>query len=181
MLPLACEYFLQDNVYDDLVIEYHGNSIPEWFTYRSAENHVNVELPLDWSYDKFSGYATCVVFKRKKPVNTFKEGYSVKNFDGASLITENYFPPFIQNFDGASLIWLHYRRVKTRAWKEAKNFVTFSFFENNKEDVEVKECGVRLICDEDIQQEAHLSMLQGLPTLSQRGNKRFGAFRSDKR
>ena len=51
---------------------------------------------------------------------------------------------------------------------EAKNFVTFSLEENN-EDVEVKEFGVRLICDEDIEQEADLSMLQGLPTPTQHG------------
>ncbi|GKC46160.1 hypothetical protein Tco_1063882 [Tanacetum coccineum] len=57
----------------------------------------------------------------------------------------------------------------TREWKEAKNFVTFSFLEeNDNEDVEVKECGVTLICDEDIQ-EADLSMLQGLPTPTQHG------------
>ncbi|GJR50543.1 gag-pol polyprotein [Tanacetum coccineum] len=39
----------------------------------------------------------------------------------------------------------------------------------NDEEVEVKEFGVRLICDEDIQQGAHLSMLQGLPTPTQHG------------
>ncbi|GJZ43912.1 hypothetical protein Tco_0591167 [Tanacetum coccineum] len=64
------------------------------------------------------------------------------------------------------MICLHYTRF-TWEWKEA-NFVTFSFEENN-EDVEVKEFGVRLIYDEDIQQEAHLSMLQCLPTPTQHG------------
>ncbi|GJS97570.1 NB-ARC domains-containing protein [Tanacetum coccineum] len=57
----------------------------------------------------------------------------------------------------------------TREWKEAKNFVTFCFKENN-EDVEVKECGARLICDGDLQQDVtNLSMFQDLPTLSQHG------------
>nr|GEY37398.1 NB-ARC domains-containing protein [Tanacetum cinerariifolium] len=86
------------------------NSIPEWFTNRCRENHVKVELPsADWCYDKnFRGFGTYVVFKCKKPFNTFN-GYSEKNFDGASLKGPG------------------------------------------SKDVEVKECGARLICDEDIQ------------------------------
>ncbi|GKE10841.1 NB-ARC domains-containing protein [Tanacetum coccineum] len=41
-------------------IIYHGNSIPEWFTNKSMGNHVEVQLPSDWCYDKFRGYGTCV-------------------------------------------------------------------------------------------------------------------------
>ncbi|GKD40097.1 NB-ARC domains-containing protein [Tanacetum coccineum] len=154
---------------------YYGNSIPEWFTNRSMENHVKVELPSDWCYDKFRGYGTCVVFKCKKSFSTF-EGYSVKNFDGASLTLEDYFQDFIEycfaneviGIQDSYMIWLHYRKY-TREWKEAKNFVTFCFEENN-EDVEVKECGARLICDGDLQQDVtNLSMFQDLPTLSQHG------------
>nr|GFA12581.1 NB-ARC domains-containing protein [Tanacetum cinerariifolium] len=59
-------------------------------------------------------------------------------------------------------------RRDTREWKEAKKFITFCFEENN-EDVEVKECGVRLICGEDLEQQTDLSMLQGLPTPTQHG------------
>ncbi|GJV18209.1 NB-ARC domains-containing protein [Tanacetum coccineum] len=172
------EFFSQDIGCSDFDIVYYGNSIPEWFTYRSRENHVKVELPsADWCYDKFWGFGTCVVFKCRKPFNAV-EGISVKNFDGASLKGPDYFSLYgaflkkeVIGIHGSYIIWLHYRRVKTGAWKEAKKFVTFSFFEENNEDVEVKECGVRLICDEDIQQEADLSMLQGLPTPSQHGGK----------
>ncbi|GKF56171.1 hypothetical protein Tco_0166511, partial [Tanacetum coccineum] len=146
--------------YFELDIVYHGNSMPEWFKNRSRENHVKVELPSDWCRSKFRGYETCVVFKCKKPLSIFK-GYSVKNFDGASLIPNNYFPNDLMEFvkrevigiQDSYMIWLHYTRY-TWGWEEAKNFVTFSFFQQNK-DVEVKECGVRLICDEDLQQ-AHL-------------------------
>ncbi|GJU76922.1 NB-ARC domains-containing protein [Tanacetum coccineum] len=177
------EFFLQDNVYSVLDILYYGNSMPEWFTNRSRENHVKVELPSDLSYDKnFRGFGTCVVFKYKKPFSIF-EGFSVKNFDGAFLMAIDFFSHVFEEFffcvnsDGASeigirescMIWLHYTK-DTRRWNGAKNFVTFSLEENN-EDVEVKECGVRLVCDEDIQQEAHLSMFQGLPTPTQHGGK----------
>ncbi|GJR42664.1 NB-ARC domains-containing protein [Tanacetum coccineum] len=50
-------------------------------------------------------------------------------------------------------------------WKEVKNFVTFG---SEDEDIEVKEMGVRLVCDEDLNQ-VDLSMLQDLPTLSPHG------------
>nr|GFC89153.1 NB-ARC domains-containing protein [Tanacetum cinerariifolium] len=101
--------------------------MPEWFTNRSREKHVKVELPsADWCYEKkFRGFGSCVVFKCKRPFNRFK-GYSINNFDGASLKVPDYF-----SLIGAFLkkgihdvIWLHYRREKTGAWKEAKNFVT---------------------------------------------------------
>ncbi|GJY78867.1 NB-ARC domains-containing protein [Tanacetum coccineum] len=170
-----CEFFLQDIPYYYLNIAYHGNSMPEWFTNKSRENHIKVELPSNWCYDNyFRGFGTCVVFKCKKPLCTFR-GYSLKNFDGASLIP-NYFPHVIEEFlkrevigtQDSYMIWLSYTR-DTWGWKNAKNFVTFSFFEENNEDVEVQECGVRLICDEDIEQEADLSMLQGLPTPTQDG------------
>ncbi|GJS36996.1 NB-ARC domains-containing protein [Tanacetum coccineum] len=168
-----CEFFLQDSGYYTLDIIYHGNRMPEWFTNRSRENHVKVELPSHWGYDKnFRGYGTCVVFKCKKPFNTF-EGYSIKNFDGAS-IAENYFPIAFTEFlkrgvigtQDSYMIWFRYTRY-IREWIEAKNFVTFCFEED--EDIEMKEFGARLIFDEDIEQEAHLSMLQGLPTPTQDG------------
>ncbi|GKF90330.1 hypothetical protein Tco_0264293 [Tanacetum coccineum] len=172
-----CEFFLQHNVYSNLNIIYHGNSIPEWFTNRSlGENHVKAELPSYWSYDTFWGYGVCVVFKCKKPFKKFK-GYSIKNFDGASLMIEKHGPYVTKEFlkkEGIGIhesymIWLNYSS-DTWGWKEAKNFVTFSFFEENNEDVEVKECGVRLICDEDLEQDVtNMNMFQDLPTPSQHG------------
>nr|GEZ05679.1 NB-ARC domains-containing protein [Tanacetum cinerariifolium] len=168
-----CEFFLQDGAYFSLDIVYHGNSIPEWFTNRSMENRVKVELPSDWCYDNFRGFGTCVVFKCKNPCKY--KGYSVKSFDGATMITEDYFLHVFKEFfkrevigiHESYMVWLRYTR-ETWKWKDAKNFVTFGFEENN-EDVEVKECGVRLICDEDIHQATDLSVLQDLPTPTQHG------------
>nr|GEV45066.1 NB-ARC domains-containing protein [Tanacetum cinerariifolium] len=149
----GCEFFrLPASTSGFLDYLYYGNSVAEWFTNRSRENQVKVELASDWCYDKkFRGYATCVVFKCKRPFSKLK-GYSVKNFDGSSLIPNNSFC-IIMNIGGiheSDMIWLHYTNL-IEEWKEAKNFVTFSFEENN-EDYEVKEFGVRLICDEDVQQ-----------------------------
>ncbi|GJT82997.1 NB-ARC domains-containing protein, partial [Tanacetum coccineum] len=137
-----------DSSYSYLDIIYHGNSIPEWFTNRSRENHLKCKKP--WIY----------------------KGSSVNNFDGAS-IAENYFPDAFMNFlkrevigtQDSYMIWLHYTRDIER-WKEAKKFVTFSFFEENKEDVEVKECGVRIICDEDIHQKTEGTFSSPSPSRS---------------
>ena len=65
------------------------------------------------------------------------------------------------------MIWLHYTTSEIQKQKlnleEAKNFVTFCFDEN--EGIEVKEMGVRLVWDEDLDQEADLSMFQDIPSL----------------
>nr|GEW51635.1 NB-ARC domains-containing protein [Tanacetum cinerariifolium] len=101
--------------------------------------NVSIDREGYWCYDKnFRGFGTCVVFKCKKPFNTLKKGYSVKNFDGASLLTVNYIPYVINEYlkkeeigiHESYMIWLHYT-MYTWGWKEAKNFVTFSFLEEN--------------------------------------------------
>ncbi|GKA23161.1 NB-ARC domains-containing protein [Tanacetum coccineum] len=157
-----------DYAYSFLDITYRGNHIPEWFTNRSRENPVKVELPTHWRFNKFRGYGTCLVFKRKKPCE-YKR-YSVNNFDGAFMTRQYYIPHVIVKFLNKEeigihepyMIWLHYTNY-TREWKEAKNFVTFCFFEENNEDFEVKECGVRLICEEDLEQQvANMGMFQDL-------------------
>ncbi|GJV77760.1 hypothetical protein Tco_1509344 [Tanacetum coccineum] len=152
-----CEFFrLPGSSIERMDIIYDGNSIPEWFTNKSMGNHVKVELPSEWCFNKFRGFGTCVVFKRKKPFRTF-EGYSVKNFDGSSF--GRFFPyNHREYFEGkpikineSYMIWLHYTSDTWEEWKEAKNFVTFCFLEN--ENIEVKECGARVVSDEDLEQD----------------------------
>ncbi|GJZ65687.1 hypothetical protein Tco_0622383 [Tanacetum coccineum] len=61
------------------------------------------------------------------------------------------------------MIWLHYTSDIWEEWKEAKNFVTFCFLEN--ENIEVKECGARVVSDEDLEQD----IINVFDRLSQRG------------
>ncbi|GJU93317.1 NB-ARC domains-containing protein [Tanacetum coccineum] len=151
-----CEIFRfpRSNMHN-LDIMYEGNSIPEWFTNKSMGSRVKVELPLDWSFSKLRGYGICVVFKRKIPSIHF--GYSVENFDGAYLgrYDPNYYTEYFKGkplrMDESDMIWLSYMTKYIRTLKEAKNFVTFCFDEI--EDIEVKKMGVRLVCDEDSNQE----------------------------
>ncbi|GJS44134.1 hypothetical protein Tco_0569177 [Tanacetum coccineum] len=142
-----CEFFrLQLSSIGNMNIIYHGNSIPDWFTNRSTENYVKVELPSDWC----RGFGTCVIFKRKKLCEFI--AHSVKNFDGSSL-GNGYSYDLKEYFEGkpirnneSYMTWLHYEK-NTQDWKEAKNFVTFCLYENDE--IEVKEYGARLICDEE--------------------------------
>ncbi|GJZ43997.1 NB-ARC domains-containing protein [Tanacetum coccineum] len=138
-------------------IVYPGNSIPEWFINKSMGNHVKVELPSDWCYDKFRGYGTCVVFKRKIPRESIR--YSIKNFDGSSLggcYERKCFEGKPIRMNEPYKVWLHYT-WNTSEWKEAKNVVTFCFGEDK--DVEVKEFGARLICDGDLEQDVTNSII----------------------
>lgn len=149
---------------------YEGKSIQNWFTNKSLGNQVKVELPSDWSFSKLKGYGVCVVFKRKKPFTDF--GYAVKNFDGAYLgrCNPTYYRVYFMHkpirIDESDMIWLHYTTSEIKKLKKAKNFVTFCF---KDEEIEVKEMGVRLVWDGDLDQEADLSMFHDIPTLSQHG------------
>ncbi|PWA59577.1 Leucine-rich repeat-containing protein [Artemisia annua] len=173
-----CEFFLQDFYDCDLHIAYRGKSMSKWFTNRSCTgNVVKIELPSDWCYDKFRGYGTCVVFKCKKPLKPVK-GISVKTFYGGKLnpfdtipsVINGYFEKEVIGIQDSYITWLHYTKREILGWRKAKNFVTFSFFEN-EDAVEVKECGVRLVYDEDLQQQdvTYLSMSQDIATPSQHG------------
>lgn len=153
---------------------YHGNRIPQWFTNQSMGNRVKVELPPDWCFSKFRGYGICVVFTPKKSYRGksyyVTPSYYVDNFDGTSLVERYHFCYDCIGIPKSDIIWFHYTTFGIQALKKAKNFVTFSFGDTN--DVEVKECGVRLVFDQHIQgegEETNLSITQDLPTPTQDG------------
>ncbi|GJY50405.1 NB-ARC domains-containing protein [Tanacetum coccineum] len=163
---------------------YEGNSIPNWFTNKSMGNQVKVELPLDWSFSKLRGYGICFVFKRKSQWACL--GYDVENFDGDYLgscdpfYRAEYFGRKPIRVDESDMIWLHYTTSELEKLEEAENFVTYCFDEN--ETIEVKECGARIVCDEDLDEEGELTMFEDVPTLSQHGGVscRFrGGYRTD--
>ncbi|GKF54358.1 hypothetical protein Tco_0161268 [Tanacetum coccineum] len=169
--------------FDNMDMIYEGNSIPNWFTNKSMGNHVKVELPLDWSFSKLRGYGICVVFKRKSK-RAFLT-YDVENFDGAPLggcypyYRGEYFGRKPIRVDESDMIWLHYTTSELEKLEEAENFVTYCFYED--EDIEVKECGARIVWDEDLDEEGDLSMFEDVPTLSQHGEAlcMFGDYRTD--
>nr|GEX12043.1 NB-ARC domains-containing protein [Tanacetum cinerariifolium] len=144
---------------DKIDMTFHGNRIPEWFSNQSMGSRVKVEIPPDWCYNKFRGYAICVVFTPRKLFGFVR--LSVNNFDGACLYDSST-PCYISHHDESDMILLHYV-TRNRRWELAKDFVTFSI--SRDEDFEVKMCGVRLVCDEDMDS----SMIDQLPTPTQDG------------
>nr|XP_043627416.1 disease resistance protein Roq1-like [Erigeron canadensis] len=137
-------------------------SIPRWFTNKSKESHIKVELPPNWCFSKFKGYGICVGFKLKESYRkVLLPRFSVNNFDGSSLkefhagITRMYEPGFFV---------LCFIRTCDWRWEKAKNFVTFTF--GDSEEIELKEFGARLVCNYDgdlKEEETVLSMIQHLP------------------
>nr|GEW54279.1 zinc finger, CCHC-type [Tanacetum cinerariifolium] len=84
-----------------------------------------------------------------------------------SMISETQCLDSSITFQGSTNQFSSFHQKLIESWEEAKEFITFCFHENN---VEVKECGVQLVCDEDLEQDdTNLSMLLDLPTLSQHG------------
>ncbi|KAI3745665.1 hypothetical protein L6452_08068 [Arctium lappa] len=157
-----------------LGIIYHGNIIPQWFTNTSTGNHINVELPPNFRYNNVRGYGFCVVltpknsYGRKSCLGPLR--YYVDNFDGTSLLQPCQLVFNFIEIPKSDIILFHFKNIGNWEWEwmEAKNFVTFSFEENDQ--VEVKEFGVRLVFEEDIQgEETGLSIPQDLPTPTQDG------------
>ncbi|KVI01332.1 hypothetical protein Ccrd_020398, partial [Cynara cardunculus var. scolymus] len=153
----------------DLDIQYHGNRIPQWFIDTSMGNHLHVNLPPDFCYNKLRGFGFCVVLTPKRSCGHKYDNdtprYHVDNFDGTSLAYRLFYCSY--GIPKSDIIWFGFETLVSREWKEAKNFVTFWF--EDDDDFEVKECGFRLVFDEDIEEETNFSLIQELPTPTQEG------------
>ncbi|KVH33246.1 Leucine-rich repeat-containing protein [Cynara cardunculus var. scolymus] len=165
------EIFGGQDIYH-LDIKYHGNRIPQWFTDTRMGNHFQYDLPPNFCYNKLRGFGFCVVLTLKKYFHDhFKynniPNYHVDNFDGTSLVDHYPFVYPSTEISKSNIIWFCFQSWISSGWHEAKNFVTFSF--EHGDDVEVKECGFRLVFDEDIEEKTNFSLIQELPTPTQKG------------
>ncbi|KAJ9541980.1 hypothetical protein OSB04_028486 [Centaurea solstitialis] len=152
-----------------LDITYYGDTIPQWFTNTTTENHIKVELPPNICYNKVRGHGICVVLTQKNACGHKSYlgslTYSIKNFDGTSLLKDYLYFGSIK-IHKQDIILFHFVKSGSWEWMKAKNFVTFSLKENDG--IEVKEFGVRLVFDEDIQgEDTSFSIPQDLPTPTQ--------------
>nr|XP_043627447.1 disease resistance protein RPV1-like [Erigeron canadensis]XP_043627448.1 disease resistance protein RPV1-like [Erigeron canadensis] len=155
--------------------------IPRWFTNKSKGSHIKIELPPNWCFSKFKGFGICAVFELKESHRKGCPGFSVNNFDGAS-VTE-FRSKTITGMDEPGFFVLCVFFTRDQGWEKAKNFVTVTF-QDTTSIYEVKECGVRLLCDnddEDLRQQQeeeeasvlsiiqHLSPTSGYLFLNDRG------------
>lgn len=149
-----------------------GSRVPKWFTNRNMGDCVRLNLPQPWSYRKFKGFAACAVFAPKNPNGSkgrlIEVDYSVRSFNNAflcgSCIETRIFPNEIRRFE-SDQVWLSYmipRLGWEMRWEKAKDYIDVSF------DIygiycEVKECGVRLIYEEDDEVGSSSRTIEWLP------------------
>ena len=105
-----------------------GSSIPEWFIHHSAGCSITVELPPDW-HRMVKGVAACAAL-RKNESGRIPLGKRAAHFSKADHIWFGY-----TTLPGLGCIWTF-------------DYIEFLFGE------EVKECGVRLIYEDDVMENA---------------------------
>lgn len=148
-----------------------GSRVPKWFTNHNEGDFIKLDLPQPWSFRNFKGFAACAVFSPYNPNGSkgrdIEVGYYVSSFNDAFLcgimIETCNFPNEIRRF-GSDQVWLSYvvpRQGWEDKWENAKDYIEVSF-EIHGICCDVKECGVRLIYEEDEEFESSSRMIEWL-------------------
>ncbi|KAL8119216.1 hypothetical protein AgCh_016653 [Apium graveolens] len=135
-----------------------GTRVPEWFTNRNDGDSLRIELPQPWSYSKFKGFATCAVFSPQNPKGSkgrmIEVSYMVHSLNEAFLcgtaIETRIFPNETRCYE-SDQVWLSYMVPRPGwefRWEKAKDYIVVEF-EIYGIYCKVKECGVRLIYEEN--------------------------------
>lgn len=135
-----------------------GTRVPEWFTNRNDGDCLRIELPQPWSYSKFKGFATCAVFSPQNPKGSkgrmIEVSYMVHSLNQAFLcgtaIETRIFPNETRCYE-SDQVWLSYMVPRPGwefRWEKAKDYIEVEF-EIYGIYCKVKECGVRIIYEED--------------------------------
>ena len=131
-------------VYDAVV---PGSSIPEWFTHKSVGCSVTVEAPRLWSCTRLMGFAFCFVSRPNISMGKLGRSayFSVNDSGGFSL--DNTAP---MHFSKADHIRFGYRSLISANFHPSIDNMKVSFFVSNDAGVVVKECGARLVFEQDV-------------------------------
>ena len=105
-----------------------GSSIPEWFIHHSAGCSITVELPPDWRR-MVKGFAACAALR--------------KNESGRIPLGKR-----AAHFSKADHIWFGYLAFQEYDFVRTADHIEFLF------GGEVKECGLRLINEDDVMENA---------------------------
>ena len=105
-----------------------GSSIPEWFIHHSAGCSITVELPPDW-YRMVKGFVTCA---------------ALRNNESGRIPLGKRAAHFLK----ADHIWFGYITLPELESNWTGDYIGIAFRE------EVKECGVRLIYEDDVMENA---------------------------
>ena len=107
-----------------------GSSIPEWFIHHSSGCSITVELPSDW-YRMGKGFAACAALR--------------KNESGRVPLGKR-----AAHFSKADHIWIGYITLDERDYSRAIGHINIEVIFGE----EVKECGLRLIYEDDVMDNA---------------------------
>ncbi|KAM5551659.1 hypothetical protein ABKV19_026486 [Rosa sericea] len=147
-----------------------GSNIPKWFSHRSVGCLLSVPLPADWNNSRFLGFALCAVFvlHEHHPVDelyidefkTFNATHHLVcclKLDGRELEVYGRQPAFRFSEEFCQVesdhLWLFYvsrdKYFGTEWWHNSCSQLEF-LFETRGPGLKVKECGVRLIYEQEV-------------------------------
>lgn len=165
-----------------------GKRVPEWFTHKNAGDRISLDLPQPWSFRKFKGFATCAVFAPLNPngskARLIEVSYSVRSLNDVFLcgtgVETECFPNETRCYE-SDQVWLSYI-VPTldweMRWEMAKDNIEVEF-EIWGICCDVKECGVRLIYDDDDEVESSSRITEWLPHSDEYNDKISSVLHSD--
>ncbi|PRQ55275.1 putative toll-like receptor, P-loop containing nucleoside triphosphate hydrolase [Rosa chinensis] len=149
-----------------------GSNIPEWFSHRSVGCSLSVSLPAHWNESRLLGFALCAVFvlhehhrvdelyiDEFKTFNATHHLVCCLKLDGRELEVYGRQPAFRFSEEFCQVesdhLWLFYvsrdKYFGTEWWHNSCSQVEF-LFETRGPGLKVKECGVRLIYGQDVQE-----------------------------
>ncbi|KAM5551747.1 hypothetical protein ABKV19_026544 [Rosa sericea] len=148
-----------------------GSNIPKWFSHWSVECSLNFFLPEHWNNSRFLGFALCAVFvlhEHHRVDELYIDAFRTFNathhlvcclkLDGRELEVYGRQPAFRFSEEFCQVesdhLWLFYvsrdKYFGTEWWHSSCSEVEF-LFETRGPGLEVKECGVRFIYEQDVQ------------------------------
>ncbi|XP_024176477.1 disease resistance-like protein DSC1 [Rosa chinensis] len=149
-----------------------GSSIPEWFSHQSVGCSVSVSLPAHWNNSRVLGFALCAVFvlhEHHRVDKLYTDEFKTFNathhlvcclkLDGRELEVYGRQPAFRFSEEFCKVkfdhLWLFYvsreKYFGTEWWHNSCSQFEF-LFETRGPGLKVKECGVRLIYEQDVQE-----------------------------
>ncbi|KAM5551801.1 hypothetical protein ABKV19_026582 [Rosa sericea] len=149
-----------------------GSNIPEWFSHQSVGCSVSVSLPAHWNNSRVLGFSLCAVFVLhehhqvdKLYIDEFKTFNATHHLvcclklDGRELEVYGRQPAFRFSEEFCKVksdhLWLLYvsrdKYFGTERWPNSCSQFEF-LFETRGPGLKVKECGVRLIYEQDVQE-----------------------------